>query len=409
MTGRKLFLHIGTEKTATTSIQEFVYLNQDKLSARGIELCSSMGVPNNQKLVACFQNHIDDYLMDHGVFDLQAKETFFQGFLDSLRAEIEAKTADGSAVFITSELFHSRMRDQECIDRLHDFLASVFDEITVICYLREQASLATSFYSTRIKAGETDSIESFVNGISIENHYFNYEIFLSKWARAFGADNIVVRIFDRSKLVSGNIFEDLLAIIDHNDSRAGFVDLPRRENASLGPIGVAIGRVINTIYPRYFKDGTSNAFRWELTGCLADSRLGTSGRLDNPRAGEIYEMFLPSNAAVARSYLESDEPLFNPPVDVAVSSPIFSSDEQMIDATTEFIESLFRTVLRDRVLSREHGILLRSATDRLFQLPAMLSAAEDILRVAQKINPEGSLIRDRLAALGAIRAVAEGK
>lgn len=407
MVSRRLFLHIGTEKTASTSIQKFVYLNRETLSEMGVTLCDSMGIPNNQKLVAFFQNHIDDYLMDLGVFDAQAKTEFFRGFLENLRDEIVAGTPEGGSVFITSELFHSRLRDQECIDSLREFLSSIFDEITVICYLREQASLATSFYTTRIKAGAFDTIDGFVNGITVDNHYFNYWIFLSKWSQAFGTSNIVVHIFEKEKLLNRNIFDDLLAIFDPDIDPRRFRGLQQRANKSLGPVGAAIGCKINTIYPRYHKDGTSNLIRWELMRWLSNSRLGVAGSIRNPRTQELYTMFLASNAEVAETYLKSDALLFAVPSETTFEKAVFASDSEMSDAMAEFFEYLFRNILQDRVLSREHGIVLRTAVDRLLQLPAALSAAEDILKIAQKINPEGTLIRDRLQTLAEIIAITE--
>lgn len=408
MTLKKLIMHIGIEKTATTSIQDFVYLNRQELSERGITLCDSLGIPNNQKLVACFQNHVDDYLMDHGIVDLKAKEEFFHGFLETFRNEIEKKIPEGGTILITSELFHSRLRDQESIDKLRDFLTSVFDEITIVCYLREQSSLASSFYSTRIKAGSTDSLEDFVNGISAENHYYNYKIFLDKWSRAFGADNLAIRIFDRSKLRNSNIFDDFLGTIKSNLDTRGLRELPRQSNETLGSVGIEIGRKINSIYPRYNENGSVNHFRWELMNCLSGSRLGAAGAIWNPKAQEIYDMFCASNAEVARNYLALDTPLFGRPPKRMEERRVFDNDQKLIDMISEFFESLFGTVVQDRVLPREQGMRLRSATDRLLQLPAILSAAEEILQVAQVINPEGQLIRERLETLKALKTITNG-
>ena len=41
------FLHIGVEKTGTTSIQKFLYLNRALLNQNGYQLTDSLSKPNN--------------------------------------------------------------------------------------------------------------------------------------------------------------------------------------------------------------------------------------------------------------------------------------------------------------------------------------------------------------------------
>lgn len=63
---KKLILHIGTEKTGTTSIQKFLNLNKDELLNEGIfypmGTCGTDNYPNHRKLAtACFNlGHEDD-------------------------------------------------------------------------------------------------------------------------------------------------------------------------------------------------------------------------------------------------------------------------------------------------------------------------------------------------------------
>ncbi len=45
------YLHIGTEKTGTTLIQDFLCLNADKLASLDLAYLKSAGYPNNKWLV----------------------------------------------------------------------------------------------------------------------------------------------------------------------------------------------------------------------------------------------------------------------------------------------------------------------------------------------------------------------
>ncbi|AXT69661.1 hypothetical protein [Vibrio sp. dhg] len=62
----KLFLHIGTEKTGTTSIQESLYLNKVELISRGFYFVQSVGIKNNRDLPQVFinVNNKDDYFIN---------------------------------------------------------------------------------------------------------------------------------------------------------------------------------------------------------------------------------------------------------------------------------------------------------------------------------------------------------
>ena len=48
---KRAILHIGTEKTGTTSIQNFLYSNRIKLGAQGILFSETAGYLSNQNLV----------------------------------------------------------------------------------------------------------------------------------------------------------------------------------------------------------------------------------------------------------------------------------------------------------------------------------------------------------------------
>ncbi|WP_208353898.1 hypothetical protein [Pseudaestuariivita rosea] len=396
MTTRKLFLHIGTEKTASTSIQEFVYANRQNLQDNGIGLCDGMDAPNNQKLVAYFQTHIDDYLKDHRVLDQATKDAFFDGFLDNVRSEIETRLHQTPSLLITSEHFHSRLRDTQSIVQLSEFLSPLFDQITVICYMREQSALATSFYSTMIKAGATVQYGTYLNHIQADDHYYNYDIFLDKWRVAFGAENMVVRLFDPLHLKNGNILYDILHQIDSGLDPNALEQPQKKANLSLGPIGLEMGRKLNTIYPRYNQDGTQNHLRWELMKALSQSRLGTAGKLQNPMAQTLYQMFAPSNRKVAQDYFGQDGDLFPPVPAPDATTATFQTDEDLAQALSEFLQDTFGSVIRHRVLKQSHGVQLRETAERLMDISAPPDAIEQILMIAQIINPGGPIIKKRL-------------
>lgn len=392
--GRRLVLHIGTEKTGTTSIQEFIYKNRKLLRRRGIHLSDVLGTPNNQKLVAYFQEHIDDFLKDHRVSSAEEKAAFFAGFLDSFREEVDKHVRPGQTLCVTSELFHSRIREPSSVIGLQNYLASMFDDIKILCYIREQSSLATSFYSTTVKAGNAGGFEHFLHSVQPSDHYYNYEIFLEKWRAAFGLHAMRVRVFDKEQLYEGNILKDVLLELNEGIDFSEFAfDIPEG-NRSLGNVGIEIARIINRQYPRYREDGSINHLRWELINVLSRSELGGIGKLVNERAGEIYDSFADSNLRVAETYLGLATNPFNRPGAHHASTEETNPDPEFLKALYDFVEVIFRQVIADRVMERRHAIQLRETAEMAFKsrdLPLWRIA--HLLEVAQQIKPDGTWIR----------------
>jgi len=64
-----LHLHIGTEKTGTTSIQEFLRINRANLNSAGIYVPCSLGPSNHQWLPFMFSQDlsVDSFFRMHGI------------------------------------------------------------------------------------------------------------------------------------------------------------------------------------------------------------------------------------------------------------------------------------------------------------------------------------------------------
>ena len=56
---RRVLIHIGTEKTGTTTIQEFLHINREKLYSKGIVFLKSPGERNQVRdlVTYCMNPH----------------------------------------------------------------------------------------------------------------------------------------------------------------------------------------------------------------------------------------------------------------------------------------------------------------------------------------------------------------
>jgi len=160
----RLFLHIGTEKTGTTSIQNSLVRNSNLLEDSGIHVLKACGTGNMRALPAiCMQiDKFDDYFKSKSIDTIEKKEAHSREILAKMSSEIEALPSHIHTVVISSEHFHSRLFSQKEVLRVAEVLGEFFSEIHVVCYIREQVAMCISHYSTAVKTGYRSPLRDFI-------------------------------------------------------------------------------------------------------------------------------------------------------------------------------------------------------------------------------------------------------
>src|SRR5689334_17073301 len=116
----KLYLHIGTEKTGTTSVQKFMSLNRGLLQRAGVLYPVSPGNENHLALTAVAKVQGNEVWDKLGIADREAAGVFRRQFREKLTAELRA--ANCSTVVMSGEHCSSRLRKDDDVKRLHEFL-----------------------------------------------------------------------------------------------------------------------------------------------------------------------------------------------------------------------------------------------------------------------------------------------
>ena len=120
----KVYIHIGTEKTGTTSIQNFFDLNRQKLQDLGIAYLRSIGHTNNRKLATCCigLDRKHDAIAALGIEEKDKSEKWQSRILRELRAEVNNLPPNVQTIFISSEHFHSRLINIQELEFLRQIL-----------------------------------------------------------------------------------------------------------------------------------------------------------------------------------------------------------------------------------------------------------------------------------------------
>ena len=101
-----LVLHIGTEKTGTTTIQNFLKANRDQLRRQSVDVSKDLMIPSgNQRWLAALAynaTRIDELISTQGYRSKAERDQDMVNRYERLKQEIEASTSDCKRWIISS-------------------------------------------------------------------------------------------------------------------------------------------------------------------------------------------------------------------------------------------------------------------------------------------------------------------
>jgi hypothetical protein len=291
-------LHIGTEKTGTTAIQQFLGLHMESLIEAGILPAADsfiQGSFNNLQLALASSRTLGNDLDEQ-------RELCFEDYRTEVAKHIaklgESAAAKGChSVVLSCEHLSSRLVHPGDLLNLRSLFPSA-SPITIVVYLREQAALFLSAQAEGIKQGLTD-LKFYDPTLKYEAYgrpYYDYEVLLSLWEESFPGATFVVRPFDRADLHLANPVADFLHILGATDHCA-LVEDEVRLNARLSPESLAFVASIS--------DYVRPDVRAAIVERLQQIDKDPPGTLVDPKILDDFAASLAeSNQRVAQKYLK---------------------------------------------------------------------------------------------------------
>jgi hypothetical protein len=299
-----LFLHIGTEKTGTTSVQKFMATNRALLQRDGVLYPEAPGTENHLALTAVSKRRRNEIWDKLGLNDEAVRRAFCDNLREKLAAELSGSSCE--TVIMSGEHCSSRLRSVDDVRRLYEFLAPFFSRMSVVVYLRRQDDFLMSTHSTDVKNGSVRPLEV----PDEEEVHFRYDYWelLSRWSGVFGRENIVCRKYGKGFLKDDSIVSDFLQAV--GIARGADYQLPGNMNESLDADCLEFLRLLN----KHLK-GTERLQKIvaALQGISAGPLIDLSPQERSSFMGALRE----SNRRVALEYFDgeaatSDDPLFGP-------------------------------------------------------------------------------------------------
>ena len=220
---KTVYLHIGSHKTGTTSIQHFLLHNRTLINKVGweypeIELAESAHHKIAGQLVkdakaGIFENNLEPSID----FSQLQRWRSLKEFINHTEFE---------NIIISSENFWWLARPSVLKTFFNGF------RVVVVLYIRRQDVYLESLYQQFVKDAPSrlsQKIGPWVKGVLSGKRFHDYSAVIDKWALAFGSENILVGEFDEAiKLGLENHFIEMIGL----DQKAGF-DYKKQETSWL--------------------------------------------------------------------------------------------------------------------------------------------------------------------------------
>jgi hypothetical protein len=189
-----LWIHIGTHKTGTTSIEALLKTNRTVLAEQGIGLLSfprdarralrkqTEGNETSAKILANTLEHLISKQAQACKSQLNKYILSWEGFCGNARKGYSDASLMADTLFNASKICN-----------LNPY---------IILYIRPQEEFISSYYSQTVKDGETKSIQEFLHGLPSES--FNWLRLTEAFEHQFGANHVVVERYCRESFPGKN-------------------------------------------------------------------------------------------------------------------------------------------------------------------------------------------------------------
>ncbi len=236
-------LHIGCDKTGTTSIQQFFRRNRAALRAQGCLYPRTPGQVRHIDLALFVRS--DDRLVGSRLWQREERPTPDE-FRRRLRRRLlrEVSSSGASTVVLSDEALYRIAPD--AITRLRELVSGLqrgaAGRVRVVVYLRRQDDHLVSSYQQAVRVGQTLDLASWARRDF--SGLYDYAAWLASWQREFAPTELVVRPFERSRFRQHSLIQDFIHSAGLDVDATGMEGADVR-NESLDAEGVELLRILN--------------------------------------------------------------------------------------------------------------------------------------------------------------------
>lgn len=311
---QRLFIHIGTHKTGSTTIQAALLNSTHFLKKRKI-----------------------NYLTVDWAADIMRIESIEPVQVHSIKRSFQSTSqrvrSDHTIVLSSEKLSGNPYKAYSNAPILAEVLKEISEgfETRIIAYLRRQDSFLESLYTQSIHQGEQHTFYEFLRESRPEN--YNWDRFISCFEEKFGTENVEVRSYDYLREQGSNsLLQDFLQSIDLKDFDA-INKVAKPTNVSYSLVALDYATRVN----KYFSGDYQKAFR--------------RGLQNSNQSKESKKFFIPEDRIkVLKNHLDSNEALAKRKLNEAEGASLCYIPE--LESLKEEQQALDRVAVLEEVLAR---------------------------------------------------------
>ncbi len=318
-----IFLHIGTEKTGTTSIQGILSENSSELAKQGYFYSKKMGNREHIDLVCAFADPKKIFTRRRylKLDTTQKVKNHTKKSRRAIESELETASKQFKFAIISSERLFVQISEPEERDALLDFLGKYTNSIKIICYLRRQVDFATSSISTKIRNGSSNIATNILPNVSLDDlsgRSYWYDHVLSFWNERIPKEDMEIRIFSRETLMEGDIVPDFFSCV-------GLKKLSKFKKAQI--LNPTLSREAQlyfsklNYYAEKFDLNLNRKAKREINKVLVNKFTGSPLLPARSQAVEFQQQFNDENALICKKWFPEKDSLFSEDYDKFPETP----------------------------------------------------------------------------------------
>ena len=247
-----LYIHIGTPKTGTTAIQNFLLLNEELLERKGIAH-PRVEVEGMREKFKSRRN--GNFLVFNSPLTGEEKKRQEQQVYQTGFQAVKRAAEASEKVVVTDESIWLRQNIREDFwQRIAEDAKNAGCQVKVIVYLRRQDLYIQALWNQAIKLMTRldQTFPQYLESDLSKRNYLDYYEKLSNIAQCIGKENLIVRVYEKDIFLnSGGIYQDFLEAVGESMSQE--YQIPEKSpNERLEGNYIEIKRIINRI-PEYKK------------------------------------------------------------------------------------------------------------------------------------------------------------
>lgn len=199
---KKIYVHIGSPKTGSTSIQRHLTSHQKHLLDQGIYYpITGRAYRKDQTKIECLKSQREDIFICMNGDVVRSSSTLRPILCDFNEQKVDRMLLSEECLFLGSAFAHY-LKDQNVLRLLSDY------DVYVIVYLRPAIEYLCSLWAEMIKMGDTTELDVFL----LEHPLSDNLRSLFDISQKIGTANMIIKTFEKQTWVGGSLVNDFMSV-----------------------------------------------------------------------------------------------------------------------------------------------------------------------------------------------------